>query len=181
MKTIGLSQGKVALVDDDKYEYLNRWKWSAGKYGKRYYAVRTIPTGKFRITNGKSVEIYKTVLMHHVVFGAHVRIDHIDGDGLNNQMKNLRPASVVENARNMLKRANISSIYKGVSWNKKKNKWHAQIAGGELRPNGWHKVIFLGYFDDEIEAARTYDRAAIKYFGEFAKLNFPKEHYEIAS
>lgn len=96
-------------------------------------------------------------------------IDHIDGNPVNNQRDNLRPASRSQNQANRGKPKNNTSGFKGVSWHR--NKWQASI-----RVN--YKPIHLGYFDDPIEAARTYDRAALKYFGKFANLNFPREDYE---
>lgn len=113
--------------------------------------------------------------MHHEVFGVKIQLDHIDGNGCNNQLENLREAVQLENNRNMRKQEGCSSKYKGVSWHKREGKWCARIAAGELLPNGYHKRIWLGYFEDEIEAAKAYDRAAIKYFGEFAKLNFTEK------
>lgn len=63
-------------------------------------------------------------------------------------------------------RRNCSSRYKGVTWNRRRNKWVAQImARGEIK--------FLGGFEDEINAGKAYDEAAKKYHGEFANLNFP--------
>ena len=57
------------------------------------------------------------------------------------------------------------SIYKGVSWRKDRNRWLVRIMFRGKR-------IYLGCFKDEIEAARIYDQAAKKYFGEFARCNF---------
>lgn len=98
-------------------------------------------------------------------------IDHIDQDPLNNQQENLRPATKSQNQANRGKSKNNTSGYKGVSWCKRDKKWLAQIYVGG-------KSIYLGTFDDKIEAARTYDRAALKYFGEFAFTNFPRSDYE---
>lgn len=92
--------------------------------------------------------------------------DHIDCDPLNNRRNNLRIATNGENSRNVPKTsAKRSSIYKGVCWHKRKNKWIAMCA-----INSRNK--FLGYFDDEIEAAKAYDLSAKELHGEFAKTNF---------
>jgi hypothetical protein len=168
MKEIQLTQGQVALVDDNIFEYFSQWKWHAHKDKRNYYAER-----KVRLANGKQ----KTIRMHHEVFGSSVKLDHIDSNGLNNQLSNLRIASSVENSRNQNKKLNYSSIYKGVSFHKIKKKWEVRIRAGELLANGYHKKIFLGLFDDEIEAAKAYDLAAIRCFGEFAKTNFPLSEY----
>ncbi len=91
-------------------------------------------------------------------------VDHIDGDRTNNNYENLRFATHSENSRNMKKHADGSSIYKGVSYHKASNKWYAQ-----MRING--KQTYLGYFEDEREAAEAYNTAAIEHFGNFAKIN----------
>ncbi len=90
-------------------------------------------------------------------------VDHIDNDKTNNNWENLRYATHAENSRNMKKHTDGSSIYKGVSWDKLANKWRAQIIHG--------KVINLGRFTNEREAANSYNKAAMEHFGDFAKLN----------
>lgn len=105
-----------------------------------------------------------TVRMHNVILGLK-RVDHADGDGLNNQRLNLRPFFKGQNAMNKRKpRKYATSIYKGVSKHKKKWKATIQAEG---------RSIYLGTFDTEIEAAVVYDVAAKKYFKEFARPNFP--------
>ncbi len=97
----------------------------------------------------------------------HLVVDHINHNGLDNRKANIRPATRSQNNFNRLivKREDSSSKYKGVSWRKRKMRWHARI-----HVNGEYK--FLGYFKDEIHAAKAYDEAAKKYHGEFAVLNF---------
>jgi len=93
--------------------------------------------------------------------------DHINHDGMDNRKDNLRAATHSQNMRHRKKCSGaMYSKYKGVSWKKKSRKWVAQITCEK-------KAIHLGYFRDEIEAAKAYDRAAIKYHGQFACLNFP--------
>lgn len=162
MKQIPLSQGLFALVDDEDFEYLNQFKWSAVKDGKTYYAVRN-----FTMSKNKRVFIK----MHRLILGLtnpEIQGDHIDHNGLNNQRCNLRACINLENQRNRRKRENAKSKYKGVYEGKKGKKgitWRARIW-----VNG--KNIGSGVFKSEIEAAKKYDEMAKFYYGEFANLNF---------
>lgn len=92
-------------------------------------------------------------------------VDHIDGDPLNNSIDNLRWCTQKENVRNSKSHSGSSSKYKGVSWDKSKNKW-------EVNMYIENKKKFIGRFDEEEEAARAYDAYAKIHHGEFAKLNF---------
>jgi hypothetical protein len=92
-------------------------------------------------------------------------VDHIDNNPLNNQKSNLRICSLKDNSKNSTKRNNTSSKYKGVYFENYTKKYKANIKVD-------YKTINLGRFLNEIDAAKAYDKAAIKYFGEFANLNF---------
>lgn len=158
MKEIQLTQGKVALVDDEDFERLNKWSWSTQKGPNTYYAFRR------QVINGKSVKIW----MHRFVSGItdkNILVDHRNRNGLNNQKFNLRIACKSQNSSNRRSSKNSTSVYLGVTWHKAANKWLAKI-----RKNG--KVKHLGVFKCEIEAAKTYDKHAIEIHGEFANLNF---------
>lgn len=153
MKEINLSQGQVALVDDEEFESLNQYKWSAMNRGNTFYAKRTI------IVDGKQ----KSVLLHCAIMNGK-GVDHIDHDGLNNQKSNLRICTQSENLMNQRKQKNRSSIYKGVFFLKRTKRW-----GATIQINGKHK--HLGYFASETEAAKAYNAKAIELFCEFANLN----------
>ena len=155
MKEIKLTQDKIALVDDDDFEYLNQFKWCANKLRHTFYAFRTLEKKKISMHR----EIMKTQLENNIG----KIIDHIDGNGLNNQKYNLRTCTIAENSRNR-HFVNNSSGYLGVSILKSRKKWYAQIKGNK-------KNIFLGSFKDKKDAAKAYNEAAIKYHGEFARLN----------
>jgi len=157
MKEIQLTQGKVAQVDDEDYEFLNQWKWCAAKSGNTFYAIRTM------INNGNR----RTTRMHRLILNAPIGIDvdHRDCYGLNNQRYNLRFCTMPQNQMNQRPCANASSIFKGVSWSKKGKVWVSYIYNN-------YKRFHLGSFKSEIEAAKKYDEAAFNFFGEFARTNF---------
>src|SRR5690554_1628702 len=159
VKRIELTNGNHALVDEDLYEFLNKWNWIESSFG---YAIRfeTIP-------NSGSKQ--KRIWMHRVIVDTpeHLITDHINGNKLDNRKENLRIVTHTENGANRKKKYNSKSKYKGVSLcsnpNRKK-KWRARIT-----VNG--KLKFLGNFYTEDEAAKAYNDAALKHFGEYARLN----------
>jgi len=156
MKEIQLTQGKVALVDDEDFDRLKDFHWYARKTGDTFYAAYKIKK------NGKSTTFY----MHRVILNAHdeALVDHHDGNGLNNQKINLRLCNHSDNMRNTRIPKNNKSGFKGVSWHKKSGKWRSVI-----KAEGKHK--HLGLFTTDIAAAEAYNEAAKKYFGEFARIN----------
>lgn len=165
MKQIPLTQGKYATVDDEDYDFLIQWKWRALKATRKqvrcvWYAHRTTAR-----PNRKGVYMHQEVL-RRCGFEKVQQCDHLDADGLNNQRKNLRPATSSQNRWGMRKRSGRTSQFKGVYYHKVSKKWMSRI--GYLS-----KHYFLGVFANEIDAAKAYDAAALFYFGEFARLNFP--------
>lgn len=159
MKTIPLTQGKFALVDDEDFERVSRHKWFARKTGGLWYAVRSVWGGEPPLQ-----------YMHAFIYGeAHgLQIDHRDGNGLNNQGANLRAATSSQNHANQRLSLRNTSGYKGVTFVAKLGKWQAQTKANR-RP------FYLGIYDTPEDAARAYDGAAEVLFGEFARLNFPNE------
>ena len=153
MKKIKLTQGKFALVDDVDYKWLNQWKWCAMYSYGNWYAMR-----------GKRPQIFMHRLILNTPFG--MDTDHINHNTLDNKHCNIRVCTHQQNSFNGKPRKGTSK-YKGVSWFKRDKKWRAYIVLN-------NKQIHLGYFISEIEAARTYDKAAIKHFGVYAFLNHPE-------
>ena len=157
MKEIQLTQGKVALVDDADFEWLNQWKWCCHTWKRKSYAERV------EIIDGKRFVIKMHRLILGLSHGDGKLVDHEDGDGLNNQRYNVRVCDYNVNNWNRKVRHDAASPYKGVSVYRK-TKWKATI-----NFNG--KQYWLGSFDCQKEAAKAYNLAAVKYHGAFAKLN----------
>lgn len=151
-KEIPLTQGKVALVDADDFDFLMQWKWRAERKGNKWYASTYY--------NGKGVGMHRILLglTSSKIFG-----DHIDGDGLNNRRSNLRSATLYQNLQNTSCHVDSKYGYKGVD-RRSPNQWRARI-------QIYGKTIYLGSFKTLELAAQAYNEAAIKYHGEFARLN----------
>lgn len=155
MREIPLTRGAVALVDDADYPWLSQWKWQVSPKG---YASRTSGSKGNR----------KHISLHRFIMDAPngAEIDHINRNKLDNRRCNLRFVTREQNMANRDKRKQGTSAYKGVRFRASISKWEARIKCNR-------QEIYLGCFTSEIEAARAYDRAALEYFGEFARLNFP--------
>lgn len=161
MKTITLTQNKVALVNSSDYGWLCRYKWRAARgRGSVWYAIRNV----VMVSRGRrTLGIHRSIMGFG--FGCKKQVDHIDGDGLNNQRVNLRVCTRSQNNRNREKTSRATtSKYKGVSHHKRNKKWCARIRTGS-------NLKHLGSFSSEKAAAHAYNEAAIEYFGEFARLN----------
>jgi len=157
-----MSQPRYAKVDPADYERIRKYEWSVKKGGNSFYAQRHVKDCK----KGRE----KAILMHREIIKVPegMVVDHINHDGMDNRRANLRAATHSQNMCNRKKQSGAyTSKYIGVCWKKEQRKWVAKVGHKK-------KVIHLGYFDNEIEAAKAYDRAAKKYHGEFVCLNFPE-------
>ncbi len=151
---IPLSQGLYALVDGKNYEWLMQWKWFLHKGHSTDYARRHgIPRGK---------KIY----MHRQIMNPPkgILIDHKNDTGLDNRESNLRECNSSQNIANSRGRKKKTSLFKGVSWNKRDCKWEAFIGYNK-------KKIRLGMFAQEKDAAKAYDNKAKELYGDFARKN----------
>lgn len=162
------------MVDDEDYDTLNQHKWYVNLHANTNYAHRQFrsKTEKDKTGYGKKV----LILMHReIMIAAKGRVvDHIDGNGLNNQKSNLRVCTQAQNLYNQRKRekngcvSHENSVYKGVSRDSHGKKWTVTISANGV-------VHHLGSYSCEKSAAREYDKLAKLLHGEFACLNFPEK------
>lgn len=156
MKKIPLTQGFIALVDDEDFEVLSKYKW-----------FFTLKKDGRCASEGWAGNPKKRVYMHRFIMNLYdnsLCVDHINGDTLDNRRENLRICTHSQNMRNRRPSAKSTSGFKGVNWNKNSNKWEVRI-----KKDG--KSIGVGYFNCLISAAKAYNEAAKKHHGEFARLN----------
>lgn len=156
MKEITLTQGKVAIVDDDDFEQLNAFKWYAIRNSRNYlYAARGVwEKGKAR-----------QILMHRVIMNTPIGMltDHVNGNSLDNRKENLRICTNQQNLRNRKNpNKNNKLEIKGVHWCQSNKKFQATI-----QVNG--KTIHLGFYNVLGDADSAYRFAEEKHFGIFAR------------
>lgn len=146
------------LVDDEDFEELSKYKWNFYKNKNILYVKRHIKI------NGVSTSLK----MHRSIMGLKnndkLIVDHINHNSLDNRKINLRVCKQSDNCKNKTSHKNSSSKYLGVYFNKNSNKWQSQICTNK-------KIIYLGIYLIEEDAAKAYNEAALKYHGEFANLN----------
>ncbi len=148
-KEIQLSQGEMALVDDDVFAELDKFYWYCDADG---YAARMA-----KRPNGQRFVLRMHWCIKRVQPG--FVVDHINGNRLDNRAENLRVCTKAQNNANIHKDG-----FKGVCWRE-----HAKAYKAYIKKNG--KQIHLGYFKDQVKAAEAYNEAAANLFGEFASLN----------
>ena len=167
MKTIPLSKGKVAIVDEDLYDHIimNNWKFYFADQGKannhRGYAKRATD----------DIRLHRLVLQFHgVVIPSGMDVDHINGNRLDNRFVNLQ---LITRAQNLLKknRRYVNQTgYRGVI-ERKDHRFSRPRYRAFVNHEG--KTHWFGTFDTPEEAARVHDEHAKRLHGEFANLNFP--------
>lgn len=158
VREIPLTRGHVAIVDAADYKNVAaQGSWYAYCRGVSdvVYAV-----GSIRQPDGRR----KRVRLHSFLTGWPL-VDHINGDGLDNRRRNLRPATTAQNIANQRLHKNNTSGFKGVS--RRGVRFRAYICPDR-------STVWLGTFDTAEQAARVYDEAAVALWGEFARLNFPR-------
>lgn len=149
MKTIRLTNGQEAIVDDEDFDRLSTIKWHGARSRNNTYAQ-----------NGRS----PAIRMHRMVIDAPsgVFVDHINGNTLDNRKCNLRLCSNAENIRNSKRYSTNNSGLKGVSYIEFRAKWAAKITYN-------YKKHFLGYYMTKEEAFEAYKAKAKEFFGEYAR------------
>jgi uncharacterized protein YqhQ len=164
VKTIALSQGYIAKVSNKDYaRLLEGTKWFADVVRRKDGSIRTVYAVR-NATIGRNKRV--TQFMHGFITGL-TGVDHKDGDGLNNLRSNLRKATKEQNGANRKPNLSKTSKYKGVWFCKSRHLFSAAIQVNNV-------TTYLGSWITEKSAALAYDKEAIKAWGNFARLNFPR-------
>ncbi len=166
MLEIKLSQGKVAIVDEQFYApLLELGRWNACEKDNLFYALCSWERG-----TGRTLSMHREVIRLSGIDITGIQIDHKDRNGLHNWIKNLRVATPSQNTHNRGKMRSNTSGYIGVYWRPDCNLWHCCIRNN-------NKKVHIGYFKSLIEAAIAYDKKCVELHGEFAVTNFPISNY----
>jgi hypothetical protein len=161
VKEIPLTQGQIALIDDEDWELISQYRWHAGWLGGAFYAKSNV---NYTATDGRRRQ--KTLMMHRLIMGGgdgSLQVDHRNGDTLDNRRSNLRWATRSQQRQNSVTPRSSSVRFKGVT-SRPDGKWRARITVSG-------KVRHLGLFDTKQDAALAYNQKASELFGEFARLN----------
>jgi len=157
MKEIQLTRGKVAIVDDEDFEWLNKWKWHYnGAYARRRERGS-------RLANRISIYMHQQIAINYGVVPGKTLVDHIDGNKLNNRKHNLRWVNTQGNI--VTRRSKKTYGYRGIY--PRGSGWNARITID-------YKNYNLGMFKTREEAAKAYDLVALRAWGPLAELNFPR-------
>jgi len=147
----------VALIDADREDVL-RYNWQGCRNSQTIYVTTNMN--------------YKTVYLHRYLLtipDRKIQVDHINGNGLDNRLCNLRLCTASENHANQYHIYGLTSKYKGVHWDKQKKKWSAKV---HKTIDGKKRKFYFGFYANEIDAALAYDKGAQDLFGSFARTNF---------
>lgn len=164
MKNLGLENYpfQSILVDDEDYDRVKQYKWWYNSSTENIYTPIRNNQAKIKQQN---IELARFILN---LTDPAIQADHKDRNRFNNLRENLRKCNNQQNCSNRAKQANNTSGFKGVYLDKRDNKWFAAIKNNSKNKS-------LGRFDSKEAAAKAYDRAAKRLFGEFACLNFPEK------
>lgn len=160
MKSIELSGGQIALIDDCDFDAISRYRWFSISGRHTSYAATSI--------RGLGKRGGTIIRMHRLIMGVcwqhRVGVDHKDGNGLNNQRHNLRICDTSTNLHGVMRGPRGTSQYRGVSWSKSAKRW-------EVRLSVRGKRIVIGYYESETEAASAYDAAKLHLIGPDCQLS----------
>ena len=165
-RRVRLIPDKYARVEAVDFEKISKYTWLVRKTPRSYTAVRFEAKGRLLV----AVYMHSEIMINKLrpesgELPRKLVVDHKNRNGIDNRRANLRPATESQNSMNRRKVRGTSSRYKGVSWRRSRRLWQSMI---------WvdKRNLLLGSFTSETEAAKVYDAAARKYYGEFAYLNF---------
>jgi hypothetical protein len=161
MKLIELSQGRVAIVDDEDFDWVSKWKWS-------YWRCKEKRTGYARRLIGQRTNHRRVISMHTAIVqhgGQKIQnrqLDHCNGCGCDNRKLNLRLATQGQNLQNKKRYKNNTSKITGVNWCGRQNKWRAYISRPDTK-----RPKHLGWFRNKKDAVEARQQAEIEFFKDF--------------